>query len=92
MRSSVLGPGRPGRQDRPKITSSASPAIHDARIVGPAQGRRGPHGTPITAEGHFATSGIHRVINRLIDGGVGGIFVLGTTGETASVPAAGLRR
>jgi dihydrodipicolinate synthase/N-acetylneuraminate lyase len=42
--------------------------------------------TPITSQGDLDEPAVCRVIDYLIEGGVGGIFVLGTTGEAASVP------
>jgi len=47
--------------------------------------------TPVTAAGGLDESGVDRMVDFLISGGVDGIFVLGTTGESASVPHA-LRR
>jgi 4-hydroxy-tetrahydrodipicolinate synthase len=37
--------------------------------------------TPLTAEGRFNESAMRQLINYLIDGGVHGLFVVGTTGE-----------
>lgn len=37
--------------------------------------------TPITAEGKFNEKAMRKLINYLIDGGVHGLFVVGTTGE-----------
>ncbi len=37
--------------------------------------------TPLTAEGKFNEQAIRKLINHLIDGGVHGLFVAGTTGE-----------
>jgi dihydrodipicolinate synthase/N-acetylneuraminate lyase len=42
--------------------------------------------TPITSRGDLDEPAVRRVIDHLIEGGVNGIFVLGTTGEGASVP------
>jgi 4-hydroxy-tetrahydrodipicolinate synthase len=42
--------------------------------------------TPVTPQGDLDEPGVRRVIDHLIEGGVSGIFVLGTTGEAASVP------
>lgn len=42
--------------------------------------------TPFTADGELDELAVERVINHLIGGGVAGIFVLGTTGEEASMP------
>jgi 2-dehydro-3-deoxy-D-pentonate aldolase len=44
--------------------------------------------TPFTADGLLDESGARRIIDFLINGGVDGIFILGTTGESASVPRA----
>lgn len=37
--------------------------------------------TPLTAEGKFSEKAMRKLINYLIDGGVHGLFVVGTTGE-----------
>lgn len=37
--------------------------------------------TPLTAEGEFNENAMRKLINYLIDGGVHGLFVVGTTGE-----------
>jgi len=44
--------------------------------------------TPFTAEGTLDTSGLDRLVDALLAGGVEGIFVLGTTGEGVYVPPA----
>ncbi len=46
-----------------------------------------PMVTPVTRNGQLDEPAVRRVIVHLIDGGVHGIFVLGTTGEAASVPS-----
>lgn len=43
--------------------------------------------TPFTPVGELDEPAIDRLIEYIIDSGVGGIFVLGTTGEAASIPA-----
>jgi dihydrodipicolinate synthase/N-acetylneuraminate lyase len=45
-----------------------------------------PMVTPVTPQGDLDEPAVRRVIDHLIEGGVSGIFVLGTTGEAASVP------
>ena len=45
-----------------------------------------PMVTPITAAGALDESAVARLVETLIDGGVNGVFVLGTTGEGANVP------
>lgn len=45
-----------------------------------------PMVTPITAAGELDEPALHRLVEKLIAGGVKGIFVLGTTGEGANVP------
>lgn len=45
-----------------------------------------PMVTPATPQGDLDEPAVRRVIDYLIEGGVSGIFVLGTTGEAASVP------
>lgn len=44
-----------------------------------------PMVTPFTMQGHIDTEAVGRIIEHLIAGGVDGIFVLGTTGEAASI-------
>ncbi len=44
--------------------------------------------TPFTLQGELDESAVRRVIEFLIEGGVDGIFLLGTTGEAASMPLA----
>ena len=41
--------------------------------------------TPLTARDTLDIAGLERLVNRLIDGGVAGIFALGTTGEAPSL-------
>lgn len=43
--------------------------------------------TPVTPNGELDEPAVRRVIEHLIEGGVSGIFILGTTGESASIPA-----
>jgi len=45
-----------------------------------------PMVTPFTPEGDLDEPAVRRIIDHLIEGGVEGIFVLGTTGEEASMP------
>ena len=47
-----------------------------------------PMVTPFTPEGHIDTEAVRRIVDHLIDGGVDGIFILGTTGEAASISLA----
>ena len=42
--------------------------------------------TPVTPEGFLDEAAVRRVIDHQVAGGVDGIFILGTTGESASVP------
>lgn len=42
--------------------------------------------TPVTTTGELDEPAVERLIEHIIEGGVRGIFVLGTTGEAASVP------
>ena len=44
-----------------------------------------PMVTPVTPDGALDEPAIRRVIDHLVRGGVNGIFVLGTTGEAASL-------
>lgn len=43
--------------------------------------------TPLTAEGKIDEPAAVRLVEHLISGGVHGIFILGTTGESQSIPA-----
>ena len=42
--------------------------------------------TPVTSSGKFDSAGLEKLVNHVIDGGVGGFNVLGTSGEFALVP------
>ena len=42
--------------------------------------------TPVTTSGELDEPAVERLIEHIIQGGVRGIFVLGTTGEAASIP------
>ena len=44
-----------------------------------------PMVTPLTSEGQIDREGSARIVEHLIGGGVGGIFILGTTGEAQSL-------
>jgi 4-hydroxy-tetrahydrodipicolinate synthase len=45
-----------------------------------------PMVTPVTSQGELDEPAVRRVVDHLVEGGVNGVFVLGTTGEAASVP------
>ena len=45
-----------------------------------------PMVTPLTSRGEIDQDGVSRLISFLIEGGVHGIFVLGSTGEFISLP------
>ena len=45
-----------------------------------------PMVTPVTPGGQLDETAVHRLVDFLVAGGVDGVFVLGTTGEGASVP------
>ena len=45
--------------------------------------------TPLNSDGSIDVNGLEKLINHLINGGVHGLFILGTTGEG---PALGIRR
>ena len=51
-----------------------------------------PMVTPVTTTGELDEPAVGRLVDSLLDGGVEGIFVLGTTGEGANVPSAARRR
>lgn len=51
-----------------------------------------PMVTPVTPAGQLDEAAVERIVTFLLTGGVDGIFVLGTTGEGASVPRAFRRR
>lgn len=46
-----------------------------------------PVATPLTATGQVDEPAIHRIIEHLVEGGCDAAFVLGSTGELASLPA-----
>ena len=48
--------------------------------------------SPFTPAGAIDEPAVGRVVERLLSGGVAGIFPLGTTGESASIPSAEKRR
>ena len=50
------------------------------------QGVVPPVPTPITSAGQIDESGIHRIMDHLVRGGCDGAFILGSTGELASLP------
>lgn len=59
------------------------------RTISQTRGHRGvivPMMTPITADGRLDEPAVGRVVEHLCEGGVHGVFVLGTTGEAASIP------
>ncbi len=47
-----------------------------------------PMVTPFTADGVIDRQALQRLVDHLVDGGVSGIFLMGTTGEGASMPVA----
>jgi 2-dehydro-3-deoxy-D-pentonate aldolase len=51
-----------------------------------------PMVTPVTNTGDLDETAVGRLVDSLLDGGVEGIFALGTTGEGAHVPRAARRR
>ena len=51
-----------------------------------------PMVTPFTAEGELDEGAARRIIDFLLQGGVDGIFILGTTGEKASIPVSMRRK
>jgi len=42
--------------------------------------------TPLTSQGELDRGGVARLVSFLVDGGVHGLFVLGSTGEFVSLP------
>jgi dihydrodipicolinate synthase/N-acetylneuraminate lyase len=64
--------------EEPLSTSHLSP--HHGVIV--------PMVTPVTPDGDLDEIAVPRIVDHMVAGGVHGVFVLGTTGENASVPAA----
>jgi dihydrodipicolinate synthase/N-acetylneuraminate lyase len=61
-------------------------AVRRPDVSKPYHGVVVPMVTPITPQGDLDEPAVCRVIDHLIEGGASGIFVLGTTGEAASVP------
>lgn len=51
-----------------------------------------PMVTPITADGRLDESSVERLVDFLLAGGVDGIFIMGTTGEGASIPPGSRQR
>ena len=47
-----------------------------------------PMVTPITPDGDLDEPAVRRIVDQMVAGGVHGVFVLGTTGENTSIPAA----
>ena len=45
-----------------------------------------PMVTPVTTDGSLDEPAVGRIVEHLVDGGVDGVFILGTTGECASLP------
>lgn len=45
-----------------------------------------PMGSPFTTDGRTDRDGVHRVVKHLVNGGVNGIFIMGTMGEGLSIP------
>jgi 2-dehydro-3-deoxy-D-pentonate aldolase len=59
----------------------------DLKLPLPLRGIVPPLVTPLTDAGEFDARSFARLIDRVIDGGVHGIFLLGTTGEFCSLSA-----
>jgi len=71
------------------VYSGAPAAPGAARAVSGAMAHRGvvvPMVSPVTPSGALDEGAARRLIDWLVKGGVGGVFVLGTTGEAASLP------
>lgn len=51
----------------------------------PFKGIIPPMVTPLTDEYHLDLKGLERLVNHILDGGVHGLFILGTTGESTSL-------
>jgi dihydrodipicolinate synthase/N-acetylneuraminate lyase len=58
------------------------------RRLSPHHGVIVPMVTPVTPGGDLDEAAVRRIVDHMVAGGVHGIFVLGTTGENTSVPAA----
>jgi len=61
---------------------------HDRVRESPIHGVIPPLLTPLTNEGLLDTPALNRLVDRVLAGGVHGVFVMGTTGEASSLPAA----
>jgi 2-dehydro-3-deoxy-D-pentonate aldolase len=61
------------------IESSITPAFEGIMV---------PMVTPLLSNGELDKKGVERVVKHLVNGGVQGIFILGTTGEAASLKPA----
>lgn len=62
------------------MNATAQPKVHRGVIV--------PTVTPMCPDGSLDERAVRRIIDFMCDGGVQGIFVLGTTGEALNVPPA----
>ena len=54
-------------------------------LVQPIRGIIPPLVTPLTEQGKLDTEGLSRLVEHVLDGGVHGLFILGTTGEGPSL-------
>lgn len=62
-----------------------TPAVSQPAFSKPLRGIVPPLVTPLADRGELDRAGLVRIIKRMIDGGVAGIFVLGTTGEAPAL-------
>jgi 4-hydroxy-tetrahydrodipicolinate synthase len=60
----------------------------ESSIVPAFEGIMVPMVTPLLSNGELDKKGVERVVKHLVNGGVQGIFILGTTGEAASLKPA----
>jgi len=60
----------------------------DSNISSTFEGIMVPMVTPLLSNGELDKKGVERVVKHLVNGGVQGIFILGTTGEAASLKPA----
>ncbi|TWU58162.1 putative 2-keto-3-deoxy-galactonate aldolase YagE [Rubripirellula reticaptiva] len=63
----------------PSLTPSMSPSAFALRGIVP------PLITPLAARDELDCDGLQRLLDHVIDGGVSGVFILGTTGEAPSL-------
>ncbi len=86
--TAFIGSNRGMRSSRRKGSSRGKPATASSRSTNSASPLRGiipPMITPLSGRDKLDVAGLDHLVERLIAGGVSGLFVLGTTGEAPSL-------